>query len=282
MLMGDSSPGQSETGKSLDTPARPTPDGSSAAGEDRAAQLAAEAEAYYARVRPSGQDAPACRLCNDAKLVRTGRWLQDGPRRTAEIVPCRCAGQTQAETEGRLMAMSGTPYKFMGATLGNFEPVEGVMEALSAAHDFADGKLATLVLVGETGVGKTHLAVGAGRARAMACEAPLLHFFNVPAFLDRIRATFGGQAENEADIMDAAQACPIAIIDDLGAQRDTPWAMERIYCVVDARYGADLATIVTTNAQPDQWEPRVRSRLLERRGARMVYIEAQDYRSRQV
>lgn len=180
------------------------------------------------------------------------------------------------------MGASGTPFKFMGATLGNFEPVSGVLEALSAAQDFGEGKLTTLVLVGPTGVGKTHLAVGAGRQRAMAGGDPRLLFFNVPQFLDRIRATYGGKAENEAAIMDEAQGWPVAIVDDLGAQRDTPWACERIYCVVDARYCGDLATVVTTNVQPDEWESRVRSRLMDRRGARVVYIKAADYRSRKV
>ena len=180
------------------------------------------------------------------------------------------------------MGASGTPFKFMGATLGNFEPVSGVLEALSAAQDFGEGKLTTLVLVGPTGVGKTHLAVGAGRQRAMAGGDPRLLFFNVPQFLDRIRATYGGKAENEAAIMDEAQGWPVAIVDDLGAQRDTPWACERIYCVVDARYCGDLATVVTPNVQPDEWESRVRSRLMDRRGARVVYIKAADYRSRKV
>lgn len=205
-----------------------------------------------------------------------------GVNRQAEIVPCRCTTESRAETEGRLMARSGTPLRFMGATFDNFEPVDGVLEALAAAQDFAEGQLVSLVLVGKTGVGKTHLAVAAGRARAMGRQGSQLLFFNVPLFLDKIRATYGEsrqvQEQDEASLMGAAQCCPIAIIDDLGAQRDTTWAAERLYCIVDGRYSADLATIVTTNVQPDDWEPRVRSRLTDRRGARLVYITAQDYR----
>jgi DNA replication protein DnaC len=178
------------------------------------------------------------------------------------------------------MAQSGVPLKFMGSTLGNFQPVPGIMEALAAAQDFADGKLACLLLIGPTGVGKTHLAVGASRQRAMTLASPWFAFLNMPQFLDRIRATFGqhGQ-EEESDLMAVAQAAPIVVIDDLGAQRDTPWANERIYCIVDARYSQGLATVVTTNVLPGEWEPRVRSRLMDRQGARAVTITAVDYRT---
>lgn len=177
------------------------------------------------------------------------------------------------------MAYSGTPLKFMGASFETFEPVVGTEEALAAAKEFAGGALDGLVLVGKTGVGKTHLAVAAARMRAASLDVPRLFFLNMPQFLDRIRATYGqGDQAEEADYMGPAQEWAVAIIDDLGAQRDTPWATERLYCIVDARHSAGLATVVTTNASPQDWEPRVRSRLQDRQGAKVCWISAPDYR----
>jgi len=175
------------------------------------------------------------------------------------------------------MGHSGTPFKFMDATFETFERTKGLGEAIAAAQDFAEGRLECLVLSGPTGRGKTHLAVAAARVRAMRDETPRFCFLNVPQFLDRIRASYGGQ-EDEALIMGPAQDWPVAIIDDLGAQRGTAWADERIYCLIDARYSQGRASVITTNVLPAEWEERVRSRLTDRRGSKVCLITALDYR----
>lgn len=68
----------------------------------------------------------------------------------------------------------------------------------------------------------------------------------------------------------ALSAYPLLIIDDLGIERNTEYAKEQVYAVIDERYKAGLPLIVTTNMTIDQIhrpnnlaDARIMSRILE-------------------
>ena len=50
--------------------------------------------------------------------------------------------------------------------------------------------------------------------------------------------------------LDAAVGADLAILDDLGGEYRTAWAVEQVAGVMDARTSRDLRTIVTTNLGP--------------------------------
>jgi len=71
--------------------------------------------------------------------------------------------------------------------------------------------------------------------------------------------------------IDALMGYPLLIIDDLGVERDTPYAMEQVFHLIDARYRSKKPMIITTNLtmqeleNPDTREKqRIYSRVLER------------------
>lgn len=49
--------------------------------------------------------------------------------------------------------------------------------------------------------------------------------------------------------MAALKKAPFLVLDDLGAERLTDWAAERLYLVVNHRYLHRLQTVATTNAK---------------------------------
>lgn len=195
----------------------------------------------------------------------------------AEIVCCQCVSESDGERDRRLLRWSGTPPTYEDATFDTFQALRGTEGALVRAKEFASGRQRVLILTGDVGVGKTHLAVAASRARA-GLDGPFV-YVNVPAFLDRLRQSYSNKSQwNEREIMEPAQRWPVCILDDLGAQRSTDWALERLYALVDARYSQGLATIVTTNCLPSEWESRIMSRLTDKRYSVTCNISAQDYR----
>ena len=70
----------------------------------------------------------------------------------------------------------------------------------------------------------------------------------------------------------------IVVLDDLGAERRTEWAQEKVYEVVDARYTAGLRTIACSNRQPESWDERILSRLCDRSRGVVVRLSGPDLR----
>ena len=53
--------------------------------------------------------------------------------------------------------------------------------------------------------------------------------------------------EDESDIIRKLNRAKLVIFDDLGAERSTDYAIERVYNIVDSRYRSKLPMILTTN-----------------------------------
>jgi DNA replication protein DnaC len=57
----------------------------------------------------------------------------------------------------------------------------------------------------------------------------------------------------------------LLVLDDLGTQSMTPWVREKLYQLFNYRYNAKLPTVITTADTLDEIDPRIRSRMLDRR-----------------
>lgn len=60
------------------------------------------------------------------------------------------------------------------------------------------------------------------------------------------------QGQDEAAYIGMLNACSLLIIDDLGAERNTDYALEKVYNVIDSRVRADKPMILTTNLTFDE------------------------------
>ena len=56
-----------------------------------------------------------------------------------------------------------------------------------------------------------------------------------------------GGEEKETDILARLNSAKLVIFDDLGAERNTDYALEKIYNIVDSRYRRQKPMIFTTN-----------------------------------
>ncbi len=137
-------------------------------------------------------------------------------------------------------------------------------EACDAAQSYAQHPRGWLVLTGDYGSGKTHLAAAIANHRAMLGDPPL--FVMVSDLLDHLRATFGANSEVTFDRrFDEVRTTPVLVLDDLGAQSMTPWVREKLHQLFDYRYNAELPTVITVAADElEKVDPRLRSRLLDR------------------
>jgi DNA replication protein DnaC len=150
--------------------------------------------------------------------------------------------------------------------------------AAETALNYADNPQGWLLLQGGYGTGKTHLALAIANRRLEQSE-PVL-FITVPDLLDHLRSAFGPSSEVGYDErFEQLRTAPLLILDDLGAESQTPWALEKLYQLISHRHAAKLPTVVTTNRDPETLDPRIRSRLTDQALTQNVRLNVPDRRS---
>lgn len=108
-----------------------------------------------------------------------------------------------------------------------------------------------LMLVGNSGAGKTHLA--AAILNAVIAEAPHIPVIGATMgeLLAKLRSTYGEEGHGEDELVRAYAEVPLLLIDDLGSEQMTDWTADRIYQIVNRRYNYNKPTLVTGNYSDD-------------------------------
>ena len=115
---------------------------------------------------------------------------------------------------------------------------------VSKWSDFAS-KTAGLVLWGDVGTGKTFFA--ACIANALVEQNVSVKMTNFSTILNDL---FAESDKNK--YLDRLNKHSMLIIDDLGIERGTEYALEQVYNVIDTRYKSGQPLIVTTNLTLDE------------------------------
>ena len=124
-----------------------------------------------------------------------------------------------------------------------------------------------LWMFGDVGTGKTSLAmlVSAGALAAGRSVA----IYSMPALLRQMRGSYADDAElKDYELLERLTAVDLLHLDDVGAERMTPWVAELLYSLVNARYEEERSIVLTTNIAErsdlaDQIGERTTSRLVE-------------------
>jgi DNA replication protein DnaC len=177
---------------------------------------------------------------------------------------CECAKEGRSE---RIEESAGIPPLYRNASFDNFQiPKDNDLAArdlsaicqtvLNYAHEFPTGARPGLLLIGEPGSGKTHLAVAA--LRRIIAKGFQGVFFDYQNLLDRIRSGFdpnSGTSDREA--YRVALDAEVLLLDDLGAHRVLPWIEDVVTAVITHRCNNRLALIATTNLPDTEAGDRV-------------------------
>lgn len=202
------------------------------------------------------------------------------------VVPCPCRrGAVEARRARRLLDLSNLGM-LAEHTFANFN-ADGVALnehdrrnlriAYEATQEFAADPEGWLLITGTYGCGKTHLAAAITVTLTERGQSVL--FQVVPDLLDHLRATFSPRSPVTFDqLFQDVREAPCLVLDDMGAQNATPWALEKLYQVLNHRYNNRMPTVITTNTPLEDMDPRIRSRLTDESLVRRLAITAPDYR----
>ncbi len=169
------------------------------------------------------------------------------------------------------------------------------------ARDYPASEETGLLLMGPCGVGKTHLAVAA--LRQLMLRGHRVRFYDYRELLKDIQASYNpDHPVSEMSVLEPVLEAEVLLLDDLGASKPSPWALETISHILNKRYNDKRVTLLTTNylddvetsptparlpsgqtiaaareeTLTDRMGQRVRSRLYEM--CRTVEISSPDYR----
>lgn len=159
---------------------------------------------------------------------------------------------------------------------GDARDTNNLVRALDTARQHAERPDGWLVLLGETGAGKTHLA--AAIAHRWREQGRAVEFVVVPDLLDRIRAGVRDDDGDQYQLLEQIRTAPQLVLDDLGVHSATPWAQEKLFQILNYRYNGRLPTVITVGRRleelPDAWV----SRMHDVKVSDLFRIEAPDYR----
>ena len=154
----------------------------------------------------------------------------------------------------RYLAEAGIPRRFERASLSDLCTVGENADAYALVQEYLEDLEAKLnagsglILCGNIGTGKTHSACHLVRA---ACEIGRRALFvSLADFLARVRATYGDGAESEDAVMRRFTDPSLLAIDEVRAEVLSEHGRETLFRLINKRYNAGRATLITSNLQP--------------------------------
>ena len=220
-----------------------------------------------------------CRKCGGPRLEVIADPFGRGTFKPRCVCPCqREAERRRKEAEERRQRMDrikrrkaqGLQDRYLyGYTFDHDNGQNPVMAKARAYVDHwpeAFKRNIGLLLFGDVGTGKS-FAAGCIANALLDADVPVL-MTNFPTVLARLCGMFG---EDRTDFLASLGDYDLLIIDDLGAERNTDYAMEQMFSIIDSRYRSSKPLIVTTNLKldelkhpPDLAHARIYDRILER------------------
>lgn len=204
-----------------------------------------------------------CPCCKGQEWV----YQVPGPDDPAGIHMVRCPACGPRREQEYLQRISGLAPEMYDWTFASTAPAnDRQAEALDYLSGLSTYPRWCVTLTGRFGAGKTRLLaclVNAGRLNRWTSV-----YATMSEILEHLRRAYNPQAEVSYDgLWEKLVNARILAIDECDRWNPTPWAQEKFFDLVDARYraGADHCTAFATNKQVDELPGYLASRLRDKR-----------------
>lgn len=212
-------------------------------------------------------DKPQSKACLKHKFTRRIDWdlsaHQSHVKGDFVLVYQRCPAcvkEDEIRRNSEWLRQRGVPGELCHATFENFiAENEVAKKALDGAKKFAKKKRGFFILLGDVGLGKTHLAV------AIMREVGKGLLVTNESLMEKLSENYNDPRSQR--IIAVCKKTPFLILDEAGISRGGKDELPAIHAIFNHRHGEKLPTVITTNLpQAGLYEfigPRVTDRLRE-------------------
>ena len=148
-------------------------------------------------------------------------------------------------------------YKSGGANYKNMELYFSSLR--SFAQNFSADTYKNFLLVGGTGLGKTHLSTAVAKT-VIERGFDVLYVSAIDMFADFEQKQFGNGEDNTRRYFD----CDLLIIDDLGTELTNQFTVSCLYNVINSRINTASSTFINTNLSKKEIEAKYAERITSR------------------
>ena len=216
-----------------------------------------------------------CKKCHTPVQCRIRIWGKD------KVVPCICKCQMEAQQIAkRQMEAQKQQRRIRQLKATGIQEKHLLDWKFAVAEDNRDIRMAKKYVASWSKVRAENLGlllwgnVGTGKSFVAACIANALLEQGVPVLMTNFSKLLNQMgalySEERYRYIAALSNFPLLIVDDLGIERSTEYALEQVYAVIDERYKSGQPLIVTTNLTigeirnpRDVAHARIYSRILE-------------------
>lgn len=151
----------------------------------------------------------------------------------------------------RLFSQSKIGYAMRNKTFDNFIVNPNTAEIIKNIKEYTKNitignEKRGLIIIGKNGVGKTHIACSIAN-ELIKCQIPVI-YGTLINLLSEIKHSYDEESQfSEMQYIKMYSTINMLIIDDLGKEKPSAWAMEKLFTIINNRYESGLPIIITTN-----------------------------------
>lgn len=119
-----------------------------------------------------------------------------------------------------------------------------------------------ILMFGKTGLGKTHLSLAI--ANQVIQKGYDVLYDSAVNYLMQIEKEHFGRDDSGRDTLQSLLTADLLILDDLGAEYDTPFYTSTIYNIINTRLNRSLPTIISTNLNHEGIQKKYDDRIVSR------------------